>query len=415
MTLSMDDLKPAEYNPREIGPEAAEALGKSVERFGDISGIVWNKRTGNLVAGHQRVDQLRKAGGQVVDGAVVIGTGKRERRFPVRVVDWALAEEKAANVAANNPHISGSFTDGLGSVLADVHAYLGDEDFAGLGLDGLELDAMKGTDQGVIDDVEDDDVPEPPAEPLSRVGDVWQLGDHRVTCGSCLDAMPKEGRVCLTDPPYAVNIEQAAVLRDLQRQEKAMPPAAYDAYVPEGGSDKDAASYLGFLSLVPSDVVVMTYPIDQHFKSLAAAIDAGRFEFKRELVWAKDRFTFWMQSTYQQQHEPVIVLVRKGKPLHANKDTDSKSTLLSFPRPAKHDLHPTQKPLKLWVTLMAWHTASGDRVIDPFLGSGTSIIAAEELGRVCHGVELSPAFVDVIVQRWEQHTGGKAKRITKGK
>lgn len=146
MALTIDDLKPADYNPREISPEAAEALGKSVERFGDISGIVWNKRTGNLVAGHQRVDQLRKAGGQVVGDAVVIGTGDRQRRFPIRVVDWAISEEKAANIAANNPGISGVFTDGLPDLLAEVHAALGDENFATLGFDYLDKTFMAASD-----------------------------------------------------------------------------------------------------------------------------------------------------------------------------------------------------------------------------------------------------------------------------
>lgn len=131
---SIDDLKPSSYNPRRISKRAAAALARSLGDFGDVGGIVWNARTGHLVAGHQRVDQLRQLGAQLIDGDIVTAAGDR---FPVRVVDWDEAKEKAANVVANNPHIAGEFTDDLGPLLEEIQGSIGLTAFADLALDDL--------------------------------------------------------------------------------------------------------------------------------------------------------------------------------------------------------------------------------------------------------------------------------------
>jgi hypothetical protein len=135
---TIEDLRPAAYNPRRISDRAARALSKSLGDFGDLSGIVWNKRTGNLVCGHQRVDQLRKLGAYLDvcrDGTAAIEHGGE--RFVVRVVDWPEAKEKAANVVANNPAIGGEFTDELGALLDEIQADIGAQGFADLALDEL--------------------------------------------------------------------------------------------------------------------------------------------------------------------------------------------------------------------------------------------------------------------------------------
>ncbi|MFH1498845.1 MAG: ParB N-terminal domain-containing protein [Verrucomicrobiota bacterium] len=115
---TIDDLRPAPYNPRKISDAAAKGLGASMERFGDLSGLVWNQRTGHLVAGHQRLAALRKRGAVFSGGAVVVGG----ESFPVRVVDLSPTDEQAANLAANNPAIAGEFTDGVAGILAEVKA-----------------------------------------------------------------------------------------------------------------------------------------------------------------------------------------------------------------------------------------------------------------------------------------------------
>ena len=154
----------------------------------------------------------------------------------------------------------------------------------------------------------------------------------------------------------------------------------------------------------------MAYPVNQHWRALGRALEAARFDFKKDLIWVKDVASFFAQTTYNQQHETILVLQRRGKALGANTPSNA-STVLEFPRPRAHKLHPTQKPLELWETLLAWHTKKGDKVVDPFLGSGTTLIAAERLGRVCSGIEISPVFCDTIIARWEELTGEKAKRL----
>lgn len=131
--LKIEDLQPAPYNPRQISDGAAEGLRYSMEEFGDLSGIVWNERTGHLVAGHQRVEQLKELGAVLHDGVLRGSFGE----FPVRVVDWPEGKEKAANIAANNTHIAGEFTPDLASLLEEVQAFVGDEDFERLRLDAL--------------------------------------------------------------------------------------------------------------------------------------------------------------------------------------------------------------------------------------------------------------------------------------
>lgn len=129
---SVSDLKKAPYNPRLILDDAATGLSNSIKRFGDISGIVWNSRTGHLVSGHQRVDMLKKAGAKLKDGVFFLGA----KTFPIRIVNWKLSTEKAANISANNPHIGGKFKeDDLNTLLLEIQESL--PDFDALGLDAL--------------------------------------------------------------------------------------------------------------------------------------------------------------------------------------------------------------------------------------------------------------------------------------
>lgn len=138
--LGIDDLAPAPYNPRDISKKAGDGLSASLERFGDISGITYNRRTSRLLGGHQRVERLRALGAQMLDGALQLANGDR---FPVRVVDWSEGKEKEANVAANNPHIAGTFNDALDELLAELAGGMSEDEFAELRYDDLLDDLAK--------------------------------------------------------------------------------------------------------------------------------------------------------------------------------------------------------------------------------------------------------------------------------
>src|SRR3990167_4281524 len=206
----LSSLAVAPYNPRRISPAASAGLRASLSTFGDIAGIVWNTRTGHLVCGHQRVAELTRLHGDlsIADGRATAPDGES---WAVRVVDWPLAREKAANVAANNPHVAGEFTEDVAALLTEIQA--ADEKlFAALALDKLGADYPLPPDEGLTDA---DAVPDVQAEAVSRTGDVWLLGEHRVLCGDSTNAgdvallmAGEKATLCLTDPPYSVEYER---------------------------------------------------------------------------------------------------------------------------------------------------------------------------------------------------------------
>jgi DNA modification methylase len=287
-------------------------------------------------------------------------------------------------------------------------------------LAGLELEELKEwgslpqlhmgkLEVGYFGDVDpkDDEVPEPPKKAITKPGDLWELGDHRLLCGDStkggtVNALTAGKKVdaTVTDPPYSVDYDRSHSKRG----------GSIEAHAPyhEVGTNADAV--LSFLCVVPSDVVIMSYPIDRHFSQLASAIKKAGFVFCKELVWVKDTFSFWPSAKYQQKHEPILWLVRNGAAMGGNVPANE-TTVHEFPKPKAHELHPTAKPVNLWAKFISYHVRDRGGVFDPFLGSGTTMIVAEKLNRRCYGIEIEPKYVDVAVERWEQFTGKKAKRV----
>jgi DNA modification methylase len=215
--------------------------------------------------------------------------------------------------------------------------------------------------------------------------------DHRLLVGDCLDAgnvsRAMGGEIAdavITDPPYGVSYERS-------RESRGGDIAVHAAY-----QEADAPGILRFLGLVAADVVVMSFPVDRHFFALADAIQDAGFEVRKELVWVKDTFSFWPGAQYQQRHEPILLLARRGKPLGSMVPANE-STVLEFPRPVAHDLHPTAKPIGLWRKLIRYHSRTS--IADYFCGSGTSFVAAEQEQRRCCGLEISTPYCAVILER----------------
>jgi DNA modification methylase len=238
------------------------------------------------------------------------------------------------------------------------------------------------------------------------VGNLVLKSRHRLLCGDSTvrDDVDRvtDGRyfsLCLTDPPYSVNYDKS-------HQQRGGDAAVHSAY---NEADIDPTDLLAFMEYVPSDVMVWSYPIDRHFFALADAYRKYGWTIRKELVWVKDTFSFWMSAKYQQKHEPIMWATRNGKPMGGAIPANA-TTVMEHARPKAHDLHPTAKPIDLWATLLKNHTAQGDNVFEPFGGSGTTLVAAESLGRQCCCIELSPQYCDVIVDRWESQTGMRAVR-----
>lgn len=203
----------------------------------------------------------------------------------------------------------------------------------------------------------------------------------------------------ITDPPYSVNYDKSHEQRGGNKQ-------VHSAY---HEADLDPTDILEFMGLVPADVMIWSYPIDRHFVALFRAYEKHGWDFRKELVWVKDSFSFWMSAKYQQKHEPIMWAVRKGKKLGGTVAANE-TTVFEYPRPKAHEHHPTAKPVALWARLVSNHIREGKIVYEPFSGSGTTLIAAQQTGRRCFAIELEPQYCDVAVERWEALTGEKAVR-----
>lgn len=378
---SLEDLRAAPYNPRTIEPSAAKGLAASLEAFGDLSGIVWNARTGHLVAGHQRVDQLRKLGAVLEVGDDGAGLAHGDRWWPIRIVEWDDATEKAANVTANNPKIAGEFTEAIGPLLADVALSFPPDDFAALRFDDLALDFG-----GKPGRVADDDAPDPPRKTVVRTGDLWTLGSHRVLCGD--STKPEDvARVIdgatiaavVADAPYGIRYSGKG-RRGRARANDFGPIAGDDgtqaarkafsllrSMIPDAANVWWGANY--FCDALPASCAWLVWDKEVVGDAYSAA----------ELAWTNRTGRTRM---FRHQWHGMIKASESGEAR----------------------VHPTQKP----VALAEWIFAEleiGPVVLDPFAGSGSTLIAVEKLARRCFAIELMPVFVEVIVRRWERFTG----------
>lgn len=390
--VPVDRIKPAKYNPRKDlapGDPEYERLKRSIERWDLVEPLVWNKRSGNLVGGHQRLKILQERGDTKVD---------------VSVVDLGDEDEAALNVALNK--IAGEW-DPL--KLADVLAGLDTTgfDLTLTGFDGDDLkSALTWTPPG---EIVQDEVPEPPEEPESKPGEIYQLGPHRVMCGDATETEAVIGlldggvepEVLWTDPPYGVSyVGKTKDALTIQADEKGSVQALL-------------VSVFGVLDrfLAPSARFYIAAPAGPQGTAFRVAIADIGWRFHQSLVWVKDTMVLG-HSDYHYQHEDILYgwkdgPGRPGRGKHRGSrwyGDHTQTTVVQVERPKRSTEHPTMKPVKLITHCLGNSSRPGDAVIDPFLGSGTTLIAAEQVGRVCYGMEIEPRYVDVIRQRYANFT-----------
>lgn len=258
----------------------------------------------------------------------------------------------------------------------------------------------------VVGNTDPDEVPEPPVEPTTRPGDLWRLGEHRLLCGDSTNAEDvarlmagANPALCITDPPYGVEYDpdwrnEAADKGLIAHADRRVGRVAND----------DRFDWSEAFTIAPSDVLYC-WSSSRYVGATQIAIESAGFETRVEIIWAKPRFAI-SQGHYHWQHEPCWYAVRKGATAHWQGD-HSQTTLWEVALDKNVDGgHSTQKPVELMARSIRNH--KGD-VYDPFLGSGTTLIAAEQLGRRCYGMEIDPVYADVIVRRWEAFTGGTAE------
>ncbi|WP_054284878.1 site-specific DNA-methyltransferase [Gulbenkiania mobilis] len=394
----IDKLLPYVRNARQHSDEQIAQIAASIAEFGFVNPILTGA-DGVLVAGHGRLAAARKLGLPTVPVVVLDHLTPTQRRALV------LADNRLAELA--------TWDDALLRVELEA---LQDEGFD-LDLTGFDADALAellaDEEPQIEGRTEDDAAPDVPEEPVSRPGDVWRLEPHRLVCGDATTAeayarlFPDGERadMVFTDPPYNVNYANSA--KDKLRGKHR--PILNDA-LGEGFYDFlfDALALIMAHTRGAIYVAMSSSELD----TLQAAFRAAGGHWSTFIIWAKNTFTLG-RSDYQRQYEPILYGWPEGATRHWCGDRDQ-GDVWQIKKPQKNDLHPTMKPVDLVERAIRNSSRPGDVVLDPFGGSGTTLIAAEKAGRVARLIELDPKYADVIVRRWQDWTGQQATREADG-
>ena len=382
------DLLPADYNPRKDlkpGDPEYEKLKRSLEQFGYVEPVIWNKATGRVVGGHQRLKVLIDMGITEVECVVV---------------DLPEDKEKALNIALNK--ISGDWDkDKLAVLIADLQGTAFDVSLTGFDaaeIDDLFKDTLK---DGVKDDNFDVDA-ELKEPPITKPGDIWTLGRHRLVCGDSTKAETfdllmagAKANLVITDPPYNVNYEGSAG----KIQNDNMGNEAFYEFL--------LAAFRNTAAIMADDASIYVFHADTEGLNFRRAFADAGFYLSGCCIWKKQSLVLG-RSPYQWQHEPVLYGWKKGGK-HQWYTGRKETTIWEFDKPKKNGDHPTMKPIPLLAYPIMNSSMSNTLVVDPFGGSGSTLIACEQTDRSCNTIELDPKFCDVIVKRYIEQVGSSEK------
>jgi DNA modification methylase len=387
----IESLIPYIRNARTHSEDQVAQIAASIAEFGWTNPILTDGANG-VIAGHGRLLAARKLG---LDRVPVI---ELSHLSPIQKRAYILADNRIAENAGWDEEL-------LKVELAELK--LGDYDLSLTGFDADEIDQLLDgeSNDGLTDE---DAVPETPTQPISKPGDIWQLGDHRLLCGDATD--PTCYKVLLsdeladmvfTDPPY--NVDYANTPKDKQR-------CTHRPIL----NDNLGADFGGFLQAACAQMLSVTKGAlyiamsSSELDTLQSAFRSAGGKWSTFVIWAKNTFTLG-RADYQRQYEPMLYGWRDGNDRYWCGARDQ-GDVWFVKKPVKNDLHPTMKPVELVERAVRNSSKSRDIVLDPFGGSGTTLIACEKSGRRARLIELDPKYVDVIVKRWEEFTGKKATR-----
>ena len=388
----IEALIPYVNNSRTHSDEQVAQIAASVREFGWTNPILVDGQNG-IIAGHGRLAAARKLGLTEV---------------PVIVLDHLSEAQKKALVIADNKLASNAGWDDemLRLELGDLQEMGFDATIAGFTTE--ELDALLNVTEVTDGLTDEDDVPEAPEEPTTRLGDVWILGKHRLMCGdsTSIDDMQKltDNQLVdmwLTDPPYNVAYEGGT---GLTIQNDDMGDDQFRQFLRDAYVTADTV-------LKPGAVFYIWHADSEGYNFRGAARDAG-WKVRQCLIWKKSSLVMGRQD-YHWKHEPCLYGWKEGAG-HLWAADRKQTTILEFDKPSRNGEHPTMKPVGLFEYQMLNNTKGGDIVLDSFGGSGTTMIAAEKNGRRGYLMELDPKYCDVIVKRWQEFTGKAATHAESG-
>lgn len=383
-------LLPYARNSRTHSDAQVAQIAASIKEFGWTNPVLVDG-DGTIIAGHGRLMAARKLG---------------LNRVPVISLEHLTEAQKRAYVIADNQLAMNAGWDN--DMLKVELAELAGEDFdlSLLGFDDKILAGLLAEEtEGLTDP---DEIPEPPADPVSRLGDVWVLGKHRIICGSSTEAdtVAKllgdvKPHLMVTDPPYGVEYDA-----DWRNSAKRADGTVIGGKAVGKVLNDDKADWREAWALFPGDVAYVWHAGNMAHVVAESLLSVG-LNIRAQVIWAKSQFVIG-RGDYHPQHEPCWYAVRKGKP--GQYDGGRKqSTLWQIEKPKKSETgHSTQKPVECMKRPIENNSSPGQAVYEPFSGSGTTIIAGEMTGRHVYAIELNPAYVDVAVKRWQDFTGQKA-------
>ena len=392
LLVKVSEIAPYSRNARQHSPEQIAQIVASVREFGFTSPILVDEN-GVLTAGHGRLAAARQLGMTELPAIAVEGLDE--------------AQKNALRIADNKLALNASWDDDLLlAELMDLRDVGFDLALTGFGDAELEGLFSAGT-EGLTDP---DDVPEPPVEPVAKPGEVWLLGRHRLVCGDCTTAESVDAvlggvrpHLMVTDPPYGVSY-------DPEWRKAALPGTNPGKTGGMHGkiTNDDRADWSDAWTLFPGDVVYVWHAGVRSAETQQGFEKCG-FGVRAQIIWAKHQSVIG-RGHYHVQHEPCFYLVRASSTGHWQGDR-KQHTLWQIDKPLNNETgHSAQKPVECMRRPIENNSSPGQAVYDPFVGSGTTIIAAEMTGRACHAIEISPTYCDTSIIRWQNFTGQTATR-----
>ena len=385
--LPVSELIPYARNARTHSPAQVAQIAASIREFGFTNPVLVDGERG-VIAGHGRLLAARKL------GMVEVPTLELSHLSPAQRRAYVLADNRLALSAGWDEEL---LRVELGELLAEGF------DLALTGLEPLEIQAFLAEPTSGLTDP--DEVPPIPEVPVTRLGDVWLLGRHRLACGDSTDPAVVQAalggvtpHLMVTDPPYGVEYDPSWRNAAVTGSKTARTGKVLNDH---------RADWREAWALFPGEVAYVWHGA-LHAGTVAESLEACGFSIRAQIIWAKERLVLG-RGHYHWQHEPCWYAVRDSGKGHWSGDR-KQTTLWSIPSRAQDvdTVHGTQKPVECMRRPIENNSSPSQAVYEPFSGSGTTLIAAETAGRACHAVELSPAYVDVAVQRWQAFTGQQA-------
>lgn len=391
----LKDLIPYARNSKIHSDKQVNQIASSMKEFGFTNPILIDESDG-VIAGHGRILAAEKLKYEDAPCIILAGLTEAQRRA------YVIADNKIAENAGWDEEM-------LKLEIMDLNGLEFDLDL--LGFDQDELDDLLNIGDDNEGNTDPDDVPEPPADPVSKPGDIWLLGDHRLMCGDSTDhdavAEMMDGDLAdqlITDPPYNVDYvgktKEALTIQNDSMDDNAFLQFLIDLYKSADNVMKPGAVF--YIWHADSE--------GYNFRGAAKAVD---WTVRQCLIWNKDSMVLGRQD-YHWKHEPCLYGWKSGAGHLWNSDR-KQTTILTFDRPKRNDLHPTMKPVDLIEYQIENNTKGKDIVLDLCGGSGTTLMASHRTGRCARLMELDPIYCDVIVKRWQEHSGLLAVNKKSGK